>query len=442
MRAEPKLAVILFPGTNCELETIRACKRAKMIPILFRWNDDRTKLKNFDAFIIPGGFSYEDRGRSGIVAAKDPILDGLAKEAFKGKPILGICNGAQILVEKGLIPGIHPQMLEMGLAYNRRIIKDKILGTGFWNDWIYIRSEKSTLKTPYNRFSPETIMRIPVANGEGRFVVSGKLLLEQLIKNGQTLFRYCDKNGKFIEQFPVNPNGAAYNLAGVCNPEGNILALMPHPERTLSGQPIFDSLADYLTKSGRRITVSKAKPAVTNIQHEKPAHQTKKPDIEITVELIITDNEERTIENAIRKMGFKNISLAKKTYFGIFAKSNKDLLKIADKIIRSGELLNLNKEIPFIRINNKFYGYDRISGIHQIKEKNTVEPQFLVMDKENYAGKSMKVRLQPYFPGGEIINLEKGVLWRVKAKKEKEIQNILDTHIFHNPNAMKIMAIK
>jgi len=445
MRAEPKVAVILFPGLNCELEAIRACKRAKMKPTLFRWNEDKTKLKNFDAFIIPGGFSYEDRGRSGIVAAKDPIMNTLAKEASKGKPLLGICNGAQILVEKGLVPGLNPEMLEMGLSYNQRIKNGKIMGTGFFNDWIYIRSEKNSLQTPYNHGAPETIMKIPVANGEGRFVPSNKSLLQKLIQNGQTLFRYCDRKGKFIEQFPINPNGAIYNLAGVCNPEGNVLALMPHPERSISGQPIFDSLSHHLNKFGKLKIVSKSKTEYTAIskpQKEIPPPQTNKPDIEITVKLIITDNEERTMENAVHKMGFKNISLSKKTYYGIYVKSKKNLLKTAEKIICSGELINLNKEIPIINIENKLYKYDRNSGIHETIKKHTNGQNFLVMDKENYAGKSMREKLQPYFPNGEIINLEKGVLWDIKTGKTKEIKTLINTHIFHNPNAMKIMAIK
>ena len=115
---QPKIAIILFPGTNCELEAIRACKRAKMNPIIFKWNDNKRKLKSFDGFILPGGFSYEDRGRSGIIAAKDPIIKTIKEEASKGKPVIGICNGAQILIETAMIPELNKDDLEMSLAKN------------------------------------------------------------------------------------------------------------------------------------------------------------------------------------------------------------------------------------------------------------------------------------------------------------------------------------
>ena len=137
----PKIAVILFPGTNCELEALRALKRSNMEPVLVRWNDTSVDYSKFDGFFIPGGFSYEDRGRSGIIASKNPLLDKIKEESDKGKPVLGVCNGAQIVLESKLIPGLDKNHVEMALAWNKRIDKDgKILGTGFYNDWIYIKN--------------------------------------------------------------------------------------------------------------------------------------------------------------------------------------------------------------------------------------------------------------------------------------------------------------
>jgi phosphoribosylformylglycinamidine synthase len=436
----PKIGVILFPGTNCELEALRACKRSNMQPELFRWNDDRKKLKNYDGYIIPGGFSYEDRSRSGVIASKDPIMEVIKMEAEKGKPVIGVCNGAQILVETGLIPGITLEHLEMALAWNERTKKGKILGVGFYNDWIQIRSDAKPGRSVFNNFSNKVIMRIPVAHGEGRFTTQEKELLQNLIKNQQTLFRYCDKNGKFDPEFPVNPNGALYNLAGVCNPQGNVLALMPHPERTIYGQPIFDSMAKHIVSRKKLPPVKSAKKPT--LFKEKIERMAKKPDIVIKVELIITDNEERTIENTIKKIGFKDAGLKRKLYFGFYTKNKSDLRRLAQKLIESGEILNLHKEIPTATIEEIEYAYEKQSGLVK-KVDATPKNSFncLTADYDNYSGKSVKNKLQPYFKNGEIVNVIRGTHWEIKVKKADEARKILSTHILHNPHSMKLIAL-
>ena len=128
----PKIAVLSFPGNNCEVESIRAVRRAGMVPVFFRWNDDTEKLKNVDGYFIPGGFSYEDRGRAGMVAARDPLMDFIRSEAKEGKPVIGNCNGAQILVESGLIP--LGDQLQMCLA--RNVVDGEAVG--FLNEGIFI----------------------------------------------------------------------------------------------------------------------------------------------------------------------------------------------------------------------------------------------------------------------------------------------------------------
>jgi len=435
----PKIGVILFPGTNCELEALRACHRSHMQPELFRWNEDHKKLKSFDGYIIPGGFSYEDRSRSGVIASKDPIMEIVKMEAEKGKPVIGICNGAQILVETGLIPGINVEHLEMALAWNERIKKGKILGVGFYNDWIHIRSDSKPGRSVFNNFSNKVVMRIPVAHGEGRFTTQEKELLQNLIKNGQTLFRYCDENGKFDPEFPINPNGALHNLAGVCNPQGNVLALMPHPERTIQGQPIFDSMAKHIT-SRKKMAVIKSVRKLSLIK-EKIERMAKQPDIAIKVELIITDNEERTIENTVKKIGFKDARLKRKLYFGFYTRNKNDLKRLAHKLIESGEILNLNKEIPTVTIDGCEYSYEKDSGL--VKKTTTAESSFncVTTDYDNYFGKSVKNKLQPYFKNAEIVKVIRGVHWSIKVKKMDEAEKILATHILHNPHSMKIIAL-
>lgn len=441
-----KIAVILFPGTNCELETIRACKRSNLSPEIFRWNDEKSKLKTYNGFILPGGFSYEDRGRSGIVASKDPIMEAIKKEASKGKPVLGICNGAQILVESGLIPGLSPDNLEMALGYNERIKNDKILGTGFYNDWIYIKSDAPAGRSAFNWFGHNIIMKVPIAHGEGRFVTRNKQLLENLIANEQTLFRYCDINGECINQFPVNPNGSLFNLAGVCNKEGNVMSLMPHPERTVNGQAIFDSMADYIKGKYKTAIPHGIKKAgnTTEKINNTPLKKHTAPDIAITVDLIITDNEEWTIQNAMKRNGFKDLSLKRNTYFEINAHQNHkkvNLKKIAEKIIESGEIVNLNKEIPTVTIDGKIYKFDKETGLIEKKSKIPTGRKFFVTDYDNYSGKTVFTKIEPHFKHHEIGEVRKGVLWTINTKRKDQIQKIIDTHIFHNPHSMKLVEM-
>ncbi len=440
----PKVAVILFPGSNCELEALRAVRRSHMEADLVRWNDHSKKLGSYDAFIIPGGFSYEDRGRSGIIASKDPIMEPIRKEAQKGKPVLGICNGAQILVETGMIPGLRPEHLEMALAWNERIRKGKILGVGFYNDWVYIRHDAKQGRSVFNRFSPKTIMQIPVAHGEGRFTSKDKTILKKLIANDQALFRYCDKNGKFIDEFPVNPNGAMYNLAGVCNPEGNVMSLMPHPERTIKGQAIFDSLASFLKSSSKNRIHKSVKAPAEKTYKANPLEAVEKvkrgPDIGILVRLIITDNEERTLENTLKTMGYKDISLYRQIYLGFRVKDKKNLKQTAVDLIESGEILNLNKEIPTVFINKRAYSYSKTEGRKKTPDPTAKGSNVIAMEYDNYVGKSIFNTLKNHEKICGLLEVERGIHWTIHLKKRSELKDVIGTHIFHNPHSMKLIT--
>ena len=213
-----------FPGNNCEEETKDRCIDSGMDANIVRWNS-KEELSRYHGFVIPGGFSYEDRVRSGVIAAKEKIMDKIREEAKSGKPLLGICNGAQILVETGLIPGLKNKV-EMALAPN---INPFI--SGYYCDWVYIKSINKKTNAFNYYYEKNEIIQVPVAHGEGRFTTKDKTLIKQLEKNNQIVFQYCDKDGKVIEKYPVNPNGAIKNIAAISNKEGNIMAIMPHPER-------------------------------------------------------------------------------------------------------------------------------------------------------------------------------------------------------------------
>ncbi len=227
----PRVALIQFPGSNCEWETKRAAEATGIDCDVFRWNLDPEALSAYDGYIVGGGFSYQDRVRSGVVATKEPIVARMMEEIAKaGKPALGICNGAQVLVEAGLIPGIHTGNVEMALAPNRPDAANRI--AGFCCRWVYLKlacaPERCRMTT---RMQPGEVIPIPIAHGEGRFTTRDAKVLEGLRANDQIVFQYCDAEGNVVDRPDVNPNGAVDNIAGICSPEGNVLAMMPHPER-------------------------------------------------------------------------------------------------------------------------------------------------------------------------------------------------------------------
>ena len=223
---KPNIAVMYFPGNNCEVETLKAVKAAGMDGKILRWNI-KENLSEFDGFVIPGGWAYEDRIRAGVIAAKDPVMNVIKDQARKGKPVLGICNGAQVLVETGMVPGLKDKV-EFALAPN----KNPFI-SGYYNVWTNIKNIQNKNRTAFTNLDKNEVLHLPVAHGEGRFVTKDKALVKQLTKNKQIIFQYCGKDGKIEDKFPTNPNGSMLNIAAICNKEGNIMAIMPHPERAI-----------------------------------------------------------------------------------------------------------------------------------------------------------------------------------------------------------------
>jgi phosphoribosylformylglycinamidine synthase I len=220
-----RVAVVQFPGVNCEAESGRALERAGLRAEVFRWTRPAAELERFDAYVLPGGFSYQDRVRAGVLAAKDPLMEVLEARAAAGSPILGICNGAQVLVEAGLVPG--GDGVGLALARNRMPGRD-----GYFTRWVTCRVEASACVFT-RRMEPGTLLPLPVAHGEGRFVSARRGAVAKLAKAGQVPLRYATADGAPAQAFPDNPNGAELGAAGVCNARGNVLAMMPHPERVL-----------------------------------------------------------------------------------------------------------------------------------------------------------------------------------------------------------------
>ncbi|MGQ9809005.1 MAG: phosphoribosylformylglycinamidine synthase subunit PurQ [Armatimonadota bacterium] len=213
-----KFAVLRFPGSNCDQDAYFAALNVLRQPVEYVWHES-TDLAGADCVIIPGGFSYGDYLRCGAVAALSPVMGAVRKFAASGGLVIGICNGFQILCESGLLPGV--------LLRNR--------GLRFICRHVHLRLENAD--TPFTRSGTMgEVLSIPIAHGEGNYFADESTLRE-LEDSGRVILRYCGPGGEVEDRY--NPNGAARNIAGIVNCEGNVAGMMPHPERAC--EPILGS---------------------------------------------------------------------------------------------------------------------------------------------------------------------------------------------------------
>lgn len=396
-----RIGLIQFPGSNCERETALAVKRAGMEPVEFLWNESLDKLRLFDGYILVGGFSYEDRSRAGIIAALDPVIQEIKIQSEKGKPVLGICNGAQILVEAGMVPDfLDNNVAAMALTENKRLANGKILGTGFYNTWVNIRLENHSPNNAFTRhLSDKECLRLPIAHGEGRFIMP-ETTLTRLREKNLVLFQYCDAEGKVVDNFPTNPNGSLANLAAVGNEAGNVLAMMPHPERTPQGDPLFKSMHDYIVCNHQQ-TIPKR---ITSPSINKPKNFLKKTaHHECLVKLIITDNHALTVEKTLRNLRIP-VTVNRFIHWEIECDSQTVLADIK----KTGVLFCDRKE----------------QEISLTEDDKTLS--YLVRAKEDLIGQQALQTLQYHYAIDAIQHINYGIVWQFKTDNNN-FQSLIDT---------------
>ncbi|MDQ6625985.1 MAG: phosphoribosylformylglycinamidine synthase subunit PurQ [Verrucomicrobiota bacterium] len=234
-----KFAVVQFPGSNCDQDCLSALRQLEGAEAEYVWHKEES-LSEFDAIVLPGGFSYGDYLRCGAIARFSPIMQAVVKDAAAGKLVIGICNGFQILCEAGLLPGALVR--NESERFVCQMVTTRVEGGG----------------SPFTGGIPDgTLLRIPVAHGEGSFFADPATLSE-LNANRQVLLRYCTTNGEITAA--ANPNGSLENIAGICNRERNVFGLMPHPDRagetrlgSTDGAKIFRSMIDSISAGERRV---------------------------------------------------------------------------------------------------------------------------------------------------------------------------------------------
>ncbi len=417
-----RFAVIVFPGTTGENEAVRAFRQSGMEAETVLWNDagmlEGSHSDDFDGYCLAGGMSFGDRGRGGVIAAQQPIIEVIRKGASKGKVVLGMGNGAEILVESGLIPGYDNGALACAVAEASPM-------DGATGGWCSLRSMAPKNRSAFNRFAGG--LKLPIAQPRKRFVFGDVRVLEVVKRNSQIVFLFGEQ-GKGSAASPMD----AESIAALCNPAGNVLAILPNPAQDPQGgdNPIFQSIRDWIEARSRS-----GYPSLGSRQSIEAIRPFEPADIEIIVRPKSIDNEKKTVESALRARGFK-ANLKRYTYWSAKLRPAMDGIESAEKILESRELANPNKDWVYVRTGGRFYQYVERKGLQPIE----LNPAgwLVVCERGNPTGMEMVKKIQKV-SANEVESMNYGILWEVENAEEKAVYDIIRTKILYNQNSMFIM---
>ena len=346
----------------------------------------------------------------------------------------------------------------MVLTENKRMAHGKILGTGFYNAWVNVRLSDNYQRNAFTRhLNAKSVLQVPIANAEGRFMMTEALLAE-IEAQGLNVFQYCDANGVIIDNFPVNPNGSMRGIAAISNKAGNVMAIMPHPERTLNGDAIFHSMRDFI-KEGRHEHVV---PLTYYPRFSAPKAYVKPEGVfECVVELIITDNQALTVESTLRQLGVA-VKVKRQVHWEIEC----DVFSL-ERVKSSGVLFNVKKERVVDLMARQLLEEDDVifadeaapaigrhihvpDGLprshHPLPAANSAslahtpfEIVFLVRSRDDVVGEQKLQMLEDHFGLKNITSIKHGVLWHFSCDDAAGLEDlsnrIIKTHIIANPYA-------
>lgn len=421
-----RIAIIYFPGTTGVPTVQRALTAVGLAYDRVLWNIT-TGLEQYDAFVLPAGFSFGDRVRPGVVAAHTPLMQWLKHAAQQGKPILGIGNGCQILIEAGLLPGVSGNALAGATTMNVRKQTQGILGIGLYHSKVYVKHVAPDRRTRFtNGLATSTVLPGRVADSAGSFIFPEELALE-LEHHQQVLFKYCTAEGEVLNDFPINPNGAMWGIAGLCNPAGNVVGYIPELERDEQGTVLFAGLQRSLAQP----VVSNASPlqwqpgTITVKRHHASVES-----LDLYATSTQTQFAAQHVETILQKKGFQ-VQVKCRQYWEIWHDVDKPQLAAFTKTVVQSGLL----------VDQTIAAYTPT----WVPIADTVN--VLIRDTNDYEGKYVAQQLRQKYGIIGIENVLKGTIWELSFPADIAIEKmnvtgqILQTYVLHNPYAQECMVI-
>lgn len=421
-----KVAIIYFPGSTGISSVQRALTAVGLAHERVLWNTTDS-LNSYDAFILPAGCSYGNRIRPGVVAAHTAMMRQLKQAAGHGKPILGIGNGCQILIEAGVLPGVEPAVLAGATTMNVRKQAQDIIGVEFYHSKVYVKHVVADRRTVFTNGLPiGTVLPARVADTAGCFTFPEELALE-LERNQQIVLKYCTAEGAVLNDFPTNPNGAMWGIAGLCNPAGNVVGYIPELERDDQGTVMFAGLQRSLTRpfvpSGKPL---QWQPGTATVKRYHPSVES----LNIYVESAQTICAARMAEALLRQRDF-HVNVQCKRYWEIWHDVDKQQLEVITKALVASSVL-LNDAIDQYTVQLAPAGE---------------AVRILVRDMNDYKGKYAIQQLRQKNSTLEINNIIQGTLWEVSFSevvtedRMNLIGQILQTYVFYNPYAQECYIV-